>query len=93
MQTSIKTRISEDLKNEAMHVLNECGLTVSSAIRIFLEQVVQSKGLPFEVKQRPSATTKQALAEARQMELNAENRYESVEMMIKGLSDEGKQEK
>ncbi len=80
MQTSIKTRISEDLKNEAMHVLNECGLTVSSAIRIFLEQVVQAKGLPFEVKQRPSASTQQALAEARQIELNAEHHYDSGEI-------------
>ena len=93
MQTSIKTRISEDLKAEAMHVLNDCGLTVSSAIRLFLEQVVQSKGLPFEVKQRPSATTKQALAEARQLEMDAAHRYESIEMMIKGLENEGKQEK
>ncbi|ETS29587.1 addiction module antitoxin RelB [Photorhabdus temperata] len=87
MQTSIKTRISEELKNNAMTVLNDCGLTVSSAIRLFLEQVVQSQGLPFEVKRRPSTKTLAALQEAKELEIKAEHRYHSVETMLKGLND------
>lgn len=68
MQTSIKTRLSEDLKNDAMLVLNDCGLTVSMAIRLFLEQVVKFQGLPFPVKCRPSAKTMTALRQADEIE-------------------------
>lgn len=90
MQTSIKMRISEELKNDASHVLKDCGLTMSNAIRLFLEQVVHTQGLPFEVK-RPSARTKVALQEAREIEARASHRYDSVESMVKGLnSDEQK---
>ncbi|MGY3178772.1 addiction module RelB/DinJ family antitoxin [Ewingella americana] len=50
METSIKARVSEELKREAAEVLHDCGLNVSTAIRLFLEQVVKSGGLPFEVR-------------------------------------------
>ncbi|XBS71307.1 type II toxin-antitoxin system RelB/DinJ family antitoxin [Acerihabitans sp. KWT182] len=35
MQTSIKVRISKELKDNANHVLSDCGLNVSTAIRLF----------------------------------------------------------
>ncbi|GFN47275.1 type II toxin-antitoxin system RelB/DinJ family antitoxin [Candidatus Regiella insecticola] len=93
METSIKARISEDLKNKAMLVLNDCGLTASAAVRLFLEQVVKSQGLPFEVKCSPSVKTMTALQQADEIELKAEPRYHSIEALLEGLSDEGKQEK
>jgi len=93
MQTSIKTRLSEDLKNDAMLVLNDCGLTVSMAIRLFLEQVVKFQGLPFPVKCRPSEKMMTALRQAEEIELKAEYPYRSVETLLEGLNDEGKQEK
>ncbi|MBK0002948.1 type II toxin-antitoxin system RelB/DinJ family antitoxin [Erwinia sp. S38] len=92
MQTSIKMRISEDLKKEATDVLRDCGLTVSSAVRLFLEQVVHSQGLPFEVK-RPSAKMRIALQEADDIEANAKHRYDSMESLLKGLNADEHQEK
>ncbi len=44
-----------------------CGLNVSSAIRLFLEQVVQEQKL-LEVKRHPSAKMKIALQEAKAIE-------------------------
>ncbi|OCQ53794.1 Antitoxin DinJ [Photorhabdus australis subsp. thailandensis] len=87
MQTSIKTRISEELKSNATTVLHDCGLTVSSAIRLFLEQVVQYQGLPFEIKRHPSAKTLTALLEAKELEVKAKHRYHSIDAMLKGLND------
>lgn len=87
MQTSIKMRISEELKDEASQILRDCGLTVSSAVRLFLEQVVSHQGIPFEVK-RPSAKMKTALQEATEIEGKANHRFTSVDDMLKGLNND-----
>ncbi|AKX44890.1 hypothetical protein AKN87_07110 [Thiopseudomonas alkaliphila] len=68
MNTDVRSRVSADLKQEAAEVLQGCGLNVSSAIRLFLEQVVQEQKLPFEVKRHPSAKMKIALQEAKAIE-------------------------
>lgn len=73
MRSEVRSRVSEDLKKEASDVLQDCGLSVSSAIRLFLEQVVQEQKLPFEVKRRPSAKTKAALQEAKVIEAQFNN--------------------
>ena len=92
MQSSIKMRISEEIKKEATHIFRYCGLTVSSAVRLFLEQVVSHQGIPFEVK-RPSAKMKAALQEAREIEAQAAHRFTSADDMLKELSHDKKQEK
>jgi len=46
-------------------VLDECGLNLSDAIRLFLRQIVVTGGLPFEVKV-PTATAQATILEARQ---------------------------
>lgn len=48
----INVRIEEKLKKQASKTLSEVGLDLSSAIKVFLNQVVHDKGLPF----RPSRT-------------------------------------
>lgn len=47
METKIQIRITEDLKDDASYILNKQGLTLSTAIRMFLIKVVASGGLPF----------------------------------------------
>lgn len=85
--TNVRSRIDESLKNEATMVLQDCGLTVSSAIRLFLEQVVKVHGLPFEVQSKvPSAKTRVALQEAQEIE----QRFSSIEEMLKDLQSRGK---
>ncbi|AKX57724.1 type II toxin-antitoxin system RelB/DinJ family antitoxin [Thiopseudomonas alkaliphila] len=70
--------MSADLKQEATEVLQGCGLNVSSAIRLFLEQVVQEQKLPFEVKRHPSAKMKIALQEAKAIEAMFSNMDEII---------------
>ena len=66
MNSEIRVRISPDLKNQATAVLSQCGLTISDAVRLFLEQVVMRDGLPFEIKM-PNITTIAAMKESRKL--------------------------
>lgn len=89
MKTSdVRSRIDDNLKVEAMTVLQGCGLTVSAAIRLFLEKVVQEQGVPFEIKRRkPSTKMVAALKEAKLIERH----YDSLdEMMLELAKSESK---
>ena len=61
VQTSM--RIEEATFNEAKAILAGLGMNFTDAVNIFVSMVVQTKGLPFEVK-LPNAETLQAMKEA-----------------------------
>lgn len=46
----VRARINAELKANAAKVLGGCGLELSDAIRLFLQQVVAHQGLPFEIR-------------------------------------------
>ena len=62
----IRSRIEPGLKEQSAEVLASLGLDMSDAIRLFLRQVVEVQGLPFEVR-KPNAKTVAAMIEAREM--------------------------
>ena len=45
--TTINIRIDENTKNKATITLNKLGLDMSSAIKMFLNQVIHEKEIPF----------------------------------------------
>jgi len=51
--STIQVRITDCDKEEAQKILEELGLDLPTAIRMFLKKVQQSKGLPFEVTLEP----------------------------------------
>ena len=59
----IHVRIDEKIKKEAAQTLEDMGLSVSDAVRVFLKRVVADKQLPFELK-APNTTTRRAMIEA-----------------------------
>lgn len=61
-------------------MLADLGLDLSGAIRLFLRQVVEVGGLPFEVR-KPTPETVAAMAEARAMAA----RYGSAKELFDGL--------
>ena len=77
----IRSRIEPDLKKQSTEVLAELGLDLSGAIRLFLRQVVEVGGLPFEVR-KPKPTTVAAMTEARTM---AAARYGSAKELFDAL--------
>jgi DNA-damage-inducible protein J len=78
--TDVRCRIEEDLKERATAVLSACGLSISDAMRLFLRQVVETRGLPFEVK-LPSEKTARALAEANEIR----RRFDSIDELFEDL--------
>lgn len=46
----VRSRIDISKKIEAEAILNTLGLSTSDAIRLFINQVIMEKGLPFKVK-------------------------------------------
>ena len=46
----INFRIDNNLKSEADYVLSNLGLSMSSALNMFIRQLVAHRGIPFEVR-------------------------------------------
>lgn len=46
----IQARVNADLKKEAEEILDELGLSVTEAVKIFLKQVAIRGCIPFEIK-------------------------------------------
>ncbi len=69
--TTLQIRIDDTLRRQAAETAQEMGLDLSSAIRMFLTQMVKENGLPFRPTNDPfySASNRAALRRSlRQME-------------------------
>lgn len=62
---TVQARVSPELKQEAEAVFSAIGMSTAEAIRVFLQQAVNSGGLPFQ----PSAKTPSVETLAAMMEL------------------------
>ncbi len=45
----IQVRIDEETKKSAKKILDELGVDMSSAIKIYLKQIIINKGIPFKL--------------------------------------------
>lgn len=63
MKVQTSMRIEEETLIQAKAILEKLGMNFSDAVNIFTKMIVQTKGLPFEVK-LPNAETLQAMREA-----------------------------
>lgn len=62
---SICVRTDERVKNDAEALFDSMGMTLSTAVNIFLRQAIRENGMPFELKgDLPNATTISAMEEA-----------------------------
>ena len=80
----VRARVTEMEKAEAAAVLEEMGMSLSQAIRLFLKAVVEQKAIPFEIR-APNANTVAAMEEGRSGKLKG---YASVEDMMADLGDD-----
>ena len=74
MSKTLQIRIEEGLRSDADDVLNEIGLDVPSAVRLFLTKVVQTRSIPFELKAaglRVTELTVDAAPQAKMDEIGA----------------------
>ena len=97
--SSIFTRIDPETKNQAEMILDKLGIPLSSAICMFLKQVVLQNGIPFEMK-LPSVQVPVSIGSLTKEQFDVEMRKgfddiangrvysaESVESEIKGMID------
>lgn len=49
--TQISLRLDDDVKADADAILDRLGLSLSTAINIFLRQVIARRGIPFAVQE------------------------------------------
>jgi DNA-damage-inducible protein J len=73
---TVRLRIELDLKKQASEILSDLGLDFSTAIRMFLRQVVEVNGIPFDI-QKPNKVTIAAMEEAR--EISKRNKQSQTE--------------
>lgn len=81
---NINVRVDAELKRSAEVLFDDLGLTMSSAITIFLKSAVKHEGIPFEIKRiAPNAETRAALSEFKEMKKNPGKykRYQSFDEM------------
>ncbi|BBM49879.1 type II toxin-antitoxin system RelB/DinJ family antitoxin [Leptotrichia wadei] len=89
VNTSIK--IDEKTKKEAQELFKDLGLSLSTAINIFLKQAIREKGIPFYINSLPeNSELAQAFEEAKQIKKNPSNykSYSSPEEMFKDVLGE-----
>lgn len=59
---TIQVRIDEKTKKSAKKVLDKLGLDFSSAIKIYMHQIVTSEGIPFKILTENGLTIEQEAA-------------------------------
>ena len=65
MNVTVKAKIAPDLKLQSENILREVGLDMTSAIKVFLTQVVNTGGIPFEIRvAQPNRTTLAAISDS-----------------------------
>jgi len=80
--------IDEDIKPKAQAMLAEFGLDLSTAVNMFLRQMLREKAIPFEVRwDIPNTETIAAIREVEEMEKHPElaRSYSSVDELMEDL--------
>ena len=60
-QVSMTVRMDSKLKQQFNDLCNEIGMSVNTAINVFANAAVRTRGIPFEIKATPKAETMSGL--------------------------------
>ena len=58
MTATITARVDSDKKRQAEEIFDDLGMTLSGAISVFINEVVQYQGIPFSIRRRPMANSR-----------------------------------
>ena len=85
MSSTITVRVDENIKKEAGNIFREVGMDMSTAINVYLRQVIRSNGIPFAVSADvPYEITLQAIKEA---ESGGMASFSSIDELMEDLND------
>lgn len=87
-QETIQIRIDSKTKNAARKTLEGVGLDMSSAVKLFLTNVVNRKGIPLDLRTENGFTLaqEQALISETEEAKTSAKRFASVDALMKDLS-------
>lgn len=85
--TNVSIRMDSELKAQAEALFAELGMSLSTAVHIFVRQSLREGGLPFQVKtERPNQETIAAMLEARRIARDPNvKHYSDVEEALREL--------
>lgn len=84
--TSMNIRMDSEVKKQAEALFGEIGMTMTTAINIFLKQSIRENGIPFELKvNTPNAETLEAIHEGEKIIYEGKSRFNSAEEMFLDL--------
>lgn len=86
--TNLNIRTEKEIKTAAEVIFAELGLNMTSAVNIFLRQVIREHGIPFALKlDDPNATTIAAIEEGHRIAYDESvPRYHTMEELRAALS-------
>lgn len=85
---TIHIRVDSDLKENVSYLLEQLGISTSEAIKMFLNQVVLIRGLPFDVKlPKYNEETELAMKEARKLSKSGKG-FKNIDLLFKELDSE-----
>ena len=75
---NVFARVEPELKEDSESILNQLGIPMSSAIGLFLRQVVIHRGLPFDVKLPSKKPVALASLSAKELDEELEKGYKDM---------------
>lgn len=86
-QDTIQIRIDSKTKEAARKTLDELGIDMSSAVKLFLTNVVNSKGIPLDLRTENGFTLsqEQALVSETEIAKSSARRFATIEALMKDL--------
>ena len=85
MSSTITVRVEEKIKKQASDIFKEIGMDMSTAINVYLKQVIRSNGIPFPVSADvPNAVTLQAIKDAEAGKMAS---FSSIDALMEDLND------
>lgn len=85
MSSTITVRVDEAIKKEANDIFKEVGLDMSSAINVYLRQVIKNKGIPFALTAEvPNSITLKAIQEAEEGDMAS---FSTIDELMEDLDD------
>ncbi len=85
MSSTITVRVDDSIKKKASSVFKEVGMDMSTAINVFLKQVIRSNGIPFPVSADiPNKTTIKAIKAAEKGQMAS---FSSIDELMEDLND------
>ena len=84
--TNLNIRIDKTIKETSEKVFEDLGLNMTTAINMFLRQVIRVNGIPFEIKRNiPNQETIEAIEESIRLANDNSKGYSSIEDLKNAL--------